>query len=79
MTTTLYINSFHVKGADGGVKFATCHEWTDDIWICVKDGNGFNHTYEGEAKHLSQWCKHHGYQMRHQILEVEVEDPFDLE
>lgn len=76
---TEYINCVHVKGADGEIKHTTFGEWTDDIWICVKDAKGFNHTYEGEARHLRDWCKHHGYLLRHQICELEIENPFDLE
>lgn len=77
--TTLFLNAVHVMGADGECSHTTFDEWSDEIFICVKDPKGYNHEYYGDAKHLKDWCRHHKYQMRHQILEVEVENPFDLE
>jgi len=76
---TVYMNSVHVKDSFGGISHTIFDEWSDDIYIAVTDAEGYNLVYSGEAKHLRDWCKHWKLQLRHQILEIEIENPFDLE
>jgi hypothetical protein len=76
---TLYINSVHVRDTHGNIAHTIFDEWSDEIWLSVKDVRGFNLTYEGEAKHLRDWCKDWCLQLRHDILELEIPNPFDLE
>ena len=74
-----FINSVHIRDTHGNIAHYLFEEWSDDIWLSVKDARGFNLTYYDEAKHLSDWCKDYNIQLRHQILELEVPNPFDSE
>jgi hypothetical protein len=42
-------------------------------------GNEYNLIYTDEAKHLRDWCRDHNLQLRHQIIEVEIPNPFESE
>lgn len=78
-STMHFINCYHVRDRHGNVAYALADDTYDDIMVSVKDAKGFNLTYDGEARHLNTWCKDWGLEYRHQILELEIQNPFDLE
>jgi hypothetical protein len=80
---TLYLNSYHVKDTLGNIASTTAWEGDDEVYIAVKHigsgGNEYNLIYTDEAKHLRDWCRDHNLQLRHQIIEVEIPNPFESE
>lgn len=80
---TEYLNAYHVKDTLGNIASCTAWEGDDEVYIAVKHigsgGNEYNLIYCDDAKHLRSWCQENKLQLRHQIIEVEIPNPFELE
>jgi len=78
MSKQVSLQFYTVRDTHGNVEYASAFDPYDDIYIAVKEGDKgqYNLIYEGEARHLNEWCAAHDLDWAYSVVLVDVPTPF---